>query len=179
MANSNDWLPGDIIAIRGRGWLADHICKATKSEVSHVGLVIGTHPVIVLEALLRVKTNPLARTIENSTSTWRIRDLAITEDVRERIVNDALYFSAEDYGFADLLLQLLDALMRTRFFTGKVGRLFLRRFPICSFVVAEAYANAGTTFGVDPFGVDPWSATPGDIAAFCRARPDQYEMRQI
>lgn len=52
--------PGHILAVRGKGFFARGILAATENTVSHFGMVTGTEPfVIVIEALLRVKTRPI------------------------------------------------------------------------------------------------------------------------
>ena len=152
---------GDIIAIRGSGWLPDNICKATHSEVSHVGLVIGTSPTIVIEALWRVKTNPIAVTINNAEKVWCIRYPNLTDKNRVDLVQAALKFSADDYGGFDLVLQLADAAFKTKWFTENIGKTFLNHFPICSFLVAAAYRQIGITFSSTD-----WSVTPSDIMNF-------------
>jgi hypothetical protein len=45
-----------------------------------------------------------------------------------------------------------------------------RRYPICSWVVAESFGKAGKHFGVEP-----GAASPDDIWDFIEARPDLYE----
>lgn len=152
--------PGDIVAIRGRGWLADHICQLTKSPVSHVGLVISATPPVVIEALKRVKTNHLDTTIQDCDKAYLFSWTGLSDGLRDEIVYKALRMSAESYGYFDLVSQMFDSVLHTRMFT-RLNWWWLKRFPICSFLVAESYS------GLIDFGVPEYSITPGDIYNFC------------
>jgi hypothetical protein len=165
---------GDIVGVRGSGWLADHICVATKGRISHVGLVISTTPVLVIEALMRVKTNPWTATIAGAQSWHLYRPKTLTQQQIKAVIYRAVGFTAESYGFLDIGLQGLDAITRSRFFTGHLaGLLWLRSHPICSYVVAKSFDDAlHLRFGVA--GDD--SITPADIDVFCVSHPELYEV---
>lgn len=169
-----DFQVGDIIAIRQLGWLADNICEATHSEVSHVGLIIGVNPIIVIEALLRTKTNLLDITLTDAQKAWCIRYSNLNEKDKNQLVKSALKFSADDYGWPDLILQLGDATFKTRWFTHTIGKAFLNHFPICSFIVGEAYDSIGINFSVTD-----WSVTPGDIMNYAIKNIERFTVRRI
>lgn len=163
--------PGDIVGVRGVGWLSDGIIKAEygnnppANAISHVGIVIGANPPTVIEALNRVMTRPLSVTIADAAKAFILHDRLLTDEQRAAIVEKACTFSADDYGYADLLAQLLDAQFGTFWFTDRMSWL-LRHWPICSYVVAASYHVA-----VQDFGVTDASCKPSDIMDYAVTRP--------
>lgn len=109
---------GDILAVRGKGFFARGILAATGNTVSHVGMVTGTEPfVVIIEALLAVKTRPIAESMADAEAAYLLQDISISTDQREAIVRRALKFSAADYGWADIIFHLANAIFRTTWFT--------------------------------------------------------------
>lgn len=192
--------PGDIIAIRGSSWISDSIIAAEYGQVqiipyqavSHVGLLIegGSIPVVI-EALSRVKTNALAITIANCRKAFIIRDKSLTLAQRQAIVNKALTFSADDYGYLDIIAQLIDCKFKTLWFTNHLSRL-LNRYPICSYVVAAAYsvlnmmkfytvnlvATAHSNAGFN-FGVDSANCKPSDIMNYALKHSEIFDVHEL
>jgi hypothetical protein len=147
---------GDIILVRGRAALSEGILKATNGHVSHAAAVIGTNPPICIEALTRVRTNPLHVTIGAAEAAYLVTDDSLTDAQREAIVYAALTFSAEDYNYIDLALQGLDSLAHSDWFTHILAHDFLDRWPICSYVVSKAYEKGiGRTFGKPADSITP------------------------
>ena len=109
--------PADIVAVRGTGRFAAGILKATGDTVSHVGLVIGIDPPLVIEALTRVRTNPLATTIAGAERAYILHDKSLSAWERRKIVDTAVRFSADGYNWGDIVLQGMDAVARTTWFT--------------------------------------------------------------
>lgn len=155
-------LPGDIIAVRGVGWLADGIVKAEYGKippanaVSHVGIVTTSdfYDVQVTEALTRVETHDIQVTLAACQSAWIVQHLHLTTAQRLKIVNAALSFSGRDYGYFDLLLQGTDALTGSTWWTDNLA-WWLKRWPICSYVAAAAYDTVGVLFGPQTTSVKP------------------------
>jgi hypothetical protein len=167
--------PCDILAVRGHGFFSEGILRATGGSVSHVGLVIATSPVpLVIEALWRVKTRPLWRSIEDAVAAYLLHPLNVTTDQQVLIVEDACNLSAAGYGWWDIGLQVADAAFRTTAFTDH-ALWGLKNHPICSFLCAQAYGNAGLTFGMKL----AQSITPADIFAFAVGNPDKYVVETI
>lgn len=167
--------PGDIVAIRGAGWLSDGIAKAEypngepAQSATHVGLFISGDPYpIVIEALTRVKTNPLYITTSQALEAYALHDISLTERQRETIIAKACTFSADDYGYLDLIAQRLDATFSTTWWTDRMAGL-LSHWPICSYVVGAAYAAIGLNFGVDTASV-----RPSDVLSFALSNPKIY-----
>jgi len=164
---------GDILAVRGRGWLSEHILAATNGDVSHVGMLVGAEPPIVIEALARVATRPLEVSIAGAAKAYILHDTSLTPEQRITLVNEATGQTAKDYGYVDLALQLGDALTHTRWFTTNLTHGWLDHFPICSYLVAEAYHSLGLDFGVRDV-----STTPQDIFHFAKTHK-QFSVLEI
>lgn len=172
--------PGDILAVRGAGWLSDGIAKAeygdnepTKSA-THVGIFVAGSPnPVVIEALSRVKTNPLFVSISGAYHAYALHDSTLNDLQRLKVINKAMTFSADDYGYIDLISQWLDARFKTNWWTDKMAGL-LSHFPICSYVVGAAYDEIGLDFGIPSA-----SLRPSDILRFALAHPTTYSVTQL
>jgi hypothetical protein len=167
--------PGDILAVRGKGFLARGILAATDDTVSHVGMVVGDKPVIIIEALLRVVTRPIEESVSDAEAAYLLQDLSLSAQQRAEIVKRAREFSAADYGWTDILLQLGNAVFRTTWFTDHLTFGLLDHFPICSYLVAESYETIGLTFGKK----EDESITPADIYNFARRHPTIYTVTKL
>ena len=143
-------------------------------SATHVGLCVSGDPFpVVIEALSRVKTNPLYVTISQALHAYALHDISLTDEQRHTIVSKALSFSADDYGYLDLLAQRLDATFSTTWWTDRMAGL-LNHFPICSYVVGAAYGEIGLNFGIDTASV-----RPSDILTFALAHPEIYTVTKI
>lgn len=160
---------GDILAVRGTGFLSKGILRLTGNTVSHVGLVISDNPVVlVLEALNRVKTDTIEESLKDVENAYLFRPLNVDETDINTIIRAASKASTNSYGWFSLGLQLADILFRTRLFT---DHIYNDRHPICSYLVAEAYGAAGLTFGKLLYQ----SITPADIFNFAKINSDKYQ----
>ena len=156
--------PGDIFLTRGTGILGCLIRFFTRSigekrtEVNHVGIVIGEGDLknaVVVEALIKVKKHKLWSEYgppkKDKVAIFRPNNL--TDAEIKKIVKRANEQVGKKYGFFKLFAHLLDWM----FF----GVYFFRRlvneekYPICSWLVADAYAAAGKNFGVKPGQAQP------------------------
>jgi hypothetical protein len=63
----------------------------------------------------------------------------------------------------------MDRLIGGKYFFRRLGRV--KRYPICSFLVADAYQ----AYGYD-FGVSVYAAQPDDIWDYVTENPDIYEV---
>jgi len=162
--------PGDIMGLRGSGWISDQICELTRPsspiiwegvaiEWSHVGIVTAVAPFVqVTEALTKVRTRPIDVSIAEAEFAWIAQLGALTDQQRAMLARKALSFSADDYGYADIGLQALDSVTRSRWFTQHFAE---RRFPICSMLDALDYDSIGIRLGISAS-----SATPNDLARY-------------
>ncbi len=166
------------MAVTGTGLLARAIIWLTRAPISHVGLVVGAEPPLVMEALWRVKTRPLWVSIADTRAAYLLKPVRLGPTARSRIVVRACRFSAESYGFLKLFLQFLDALAgriirrRVTYFTDALGWISGR--PICSYEVGEAYKADGLDFGVPARSV-----TPADIWEFAHQHKDAYQIVRL
>lgn len=168
---------GDVVLVEGAGWLSSAIRHMTTepgegpTRFSHVAMVLappimGTRNVFtstLIEALAGgVKVRELEAYIGKRYEVWRHYD----GDLAGRAAVHALQREGQRYGYTKLALHLLDwALVRNRW------RLFRRassvdKWPICSYLVADAYSDAGFTWYDAPRGAElnPHVATPDDLA---------------
>lgn len=174
---------GDILAIRGRGWLADGIVKIeynnrpNQYSVSHVGLFLSRGNAneipIVIEALNRVKTNLLRESINDAEHAFVLHNLSLLDWQRSSIIETACKFSTYDYGYLDLGAQWFDAVLKTSWWTNQLAN-YLSHRPICSYVVSASYASARLNFAIEDC-----SCKPNDIMFFALTHPEIYQVTQI
>jgi hypothetical protein len=151
--------PGDMILVRGKGWLARGILKATGCEhdgPSHLAVAINDHECI--EALTRVTRNPLTTTLKGCERAWVLSFTNLSDAERERIDHVALAMEGLSYGYVEIGLQLADSIFRTTWFTDRWSSN-INRHPICSYVGARAY---DVVLG-QKFDKEDQSVTPGDV----------------
>lgn len=165
---------GDILAIAGSSWLSAGIIRATGGPCSHVGLLLSVDPPIVIEALSRVKTNPLDVSIAHARRAWILHDKSLTADQRRAIMYAACAMSADDYGYLDIAAQGLDALFKTTWPTDHMG-WYLKYRRICSYVVARGYEAIQFRFGKKT----DESVSPADVYGFAEANPTIFDINEI
>jgi len=171
--------PGDIFLTCSTSWLGRAIRFCTRSfgekrsRVNHVGVVVQAGDVqtaVVVEALIRVRKHRLWKQYgpprTDHVALYRATNL--TSDDIDSIVAKAVEQVGRPYGFGKIIAHLLDWLL-----TG--AYVFRRltsdsRYPICSWLVAHAYAAADKHFGVSPGAADP-----DDIWDFVNKKPGYYE----
>ncbi|MBA7517704.1 hypothetical protein ES705_09758 [subsurface metagenome] len=182
---------GDIFLTRGSSFISRAIRFFTRSigekrtKVNHVGLVVQRgkfKTAIAVEALCKVMCHKLWTQYgpprKDCVAVYRATNLT-AEQVKD-IVVEAEKQVGKKYGFLMIAAHFKDWLLGRM-----VGWLFgwqfsdvylLRRFisgnkyPICSWVVADAFAEVGKDFGVK-VGM----ATPDDIWDFIQNNPDKYK----
>jgi len=170
---------GDVFLTRGAGLLSRLIRVCTRSfgerrtKVNHVGIVVeagGIHDAVVVEALLTVRRHTLwsryGTPKKEHVAVYRPKnvppaDIAI-------IVAEAEEQVGKRYGFGKIIAHFLDWLLTGAYVFRRLTQD--GRYPICSWLVAHAYAKAGFTFGVAP-----GAANPDDIWDFVNAMPEYYE----
>jgi hypothetical protein len=172
--------PGDIFLTRGCGCISKAIRYITRSvgekqtKVNHVGLVVQRGDIksaIVVEALSKVMRHTLWSQYggppkKDFVAVYRATNLT-AEQVKD-IVAEAGKHVGKKYGTYMIVAHFFDWLL--------LGVYFFRRlipgnkYPICSWVVADAFANAGKDFGVE-VGM----ATPDDIWDFIEKNPAKYK----
>lgn len=169
--------PGDIVFTRGKSLLSRLIrwgsqsIGESKTEVNHVGIITGYGSLLttqVTEALWRVRTHRLwdkyAGT-NTEVAVFRANNLELAE--RVSIARIALNFTDRKYGWWKLILHFADKALNGAYFFRRLASI--KKYPICSFLVAEAYGRRGYDFGVEV-----GEAQPDDIWDYC-VNSDNYD----
>jgi hypothetical protein len=144
--------PGDVFLTRGTGLLSRLIRVCTqsfgekRSKVNHVGVVVeegSIQTAVVVEALIKVRKHLL----------WKTYGPPKKDHV-------AVY-RAKNLKPEEIEIIVAEA-------NNQVGRPY--GYPICSWLVAHSYSQAGKHFGVAPGAADP-----DDIWDFAVKQTDIYE----
>ncbi len=170
----------DIFLARGTSWLGGAIRFVTRTvgesrtQVNHVGLIVEDGPltdVDMVEAVSTVKRHGLwAKYGPPSTDSVAIyRPMNLTDEQIDLIANEALRQVGKSYGYFKAVAHFLDWVLLGAYVFRRMARS--ERYPICSWLVADAFKKAGKHFGVAP-----GAASPDDIWDFIQAHPDIYEM---
>lgn len=172
---------GDVFLTKGNGFVSRAIRFFTRAigekrtKVNHVGLVVEGEEIktaFVVEAVSHVKRRRLwsgyGPPKKDSVAIYRATNL--TQDEVNTIVARAESHVGKKYGYLMIVAHFMDWLL--------LGAYVFRRlvpgdnYPICSWVVADAFGKASKDFGVEV-----GAATPDDIWDFIVARkPGRYEM---
>lgn len=161
--------PGDLVLVRGDGWISSAIRFFTRrfgesrSRVSHVGVIVDNRTIV--EALRTAVRRPFVAAYAGS-------ELAIYRPIHlhrvAEVVAKAESYVGREYGYLKILAHSLDWALQ--------GTYFFRRFtnsdayPICSWLVAHAYAAGGVAFGVAP-----GAASPDDCWDYVTQHPEEFQ----
>ena len=171
--------PGDVFLTRGTSLLSRAIRVCTRSfgekrsKVNHVGIVVtggGIQNAVVVEALSKVRMHKLwkqyAPPKKDHVAVYRSKNVSPEE--MEIIVATAKRQVNKTYGYFKIVAHFLDWCLSGIYFF----RWFARNgnYPICSWLVAHAYGEAGYDFGVPRE-----AANPDDIWDFVNDHPNYYE----
>ena len=172
--------PADIFLTRRGGigswairFFTRHIGES-RTEVSHVGVVVeggSLERAVVVESRGRAKRHLLFRQYgrKRKTDVAIYRPLHLSYEDREVIVRAAERYVGKEYSYFKILLHLADWVLQGAYVFRRLGGI--NDYPMCSWLVAHAFAKAGETFGVPP-----GAASPDDIWDYVTAHPEKYEM---
>ncbi len=170
----------DVFLTRSRtplGWAIRLFTRGfgeSRTKVNHVGIVVedGTvEEAIGVEALRTVKRHTLWSNYGpgSSSDITVFRPLNLSEEEKTLIVSMAVGYVGRKYGYLMIAAHFLDwFLLGVYLFRRLVPG---ERYPICSWLVAHAFAQAGKDFGVDA-----GMASPDDIWDFVTSNPDTYRV---
>lgn len=156
--------PGDIILTHGDWWISKSIRWMTKGKKedktikNHAG--IGINKDTYVEALWTTKRNTYDYLLNlNDTNIEIWRNETFTDEELEKISLKAVEYVGSVYGVSKIALHALDGLLSKLFrddiyLFRRLG--FIKRYPICSWVVAYAYDEIGYIFN----NKDPKFVTP-------------------
>jgi hypothetical protein len=169
--------PGDVVLTRSgglTGWairLFTRRIGESRTKASHTGIIVEGGPLesaVIVEALARVKRHRLwVRYARGNHEVAVFRPLNLTPEEVAKIVAKAETYVGRRYGYGKIFAHWLDWLLQGAYVFRRLARE--DRYPICSWVVAYAFADAGKHFDVDP-----GAATPDDIWDFVTGNPDKY-----
>ena len=174
-------LPGDIVFTHGNAFINRAIRFFTRrigegrSKVDHVALVVvggSLEQAVIVEALRTVERHRLVDEyggLEHKLAIYRPTRLA--RDKIQGIVAKAESYVGRDYGYGKIVLHALDWVLQGAYVFRRLGRM--DDYPICSWLVAHAYGEAGVHFGVDPGAASPddiWDYVTGQRGDFVRVR---------
>ena len=175
---------GDVFLTRGNSFISRVIRFFTRgigekrTEVNHVGLVVEAGELsaaVVVEALSRVKRHRLLARYgpprKDSVAVYRATNL--TPEEVSTIVATAEKQVGKKYGWLMIAAHFLDWLLLGAYVFRRMVRG--RKYPICSWLVAYSFSQAGKHFGVEP-----GEAAPDHIWDYIEQHPGRYtEVRPL
>jgi hypothetical protein len=170
--------PGDVFLTRGRGLLSRAVQIFTRSigekrtVVNHVGIVVeeGTiRTAYVVEALIKVRRHPLWQ--QYGPPSNKLVAVYRPENLDEEEIGKVVAYARKQVGRPYAVYKLLAHLADWILCGAYVFRWLVREddYPICSWLVAHAFKQAGKDFGVPE-----WVAQPDDIWDFIQEQPEKY-----
>jgi Permuted papain-like amidase enzyme, YaeF/YiiX, C92 family len=172
-------LPGDIFLTQGNSRISRLIRFFSRNkgeaatQVNHTGIVVkGGTPdqAVIVEASSKVLKHSMNGYYNSkNTKVAVFRPKNISPATIDTIVYRAEKYVGMKYGYIKIVAHFLDWCLGGVYFFRRFA--FMDKYPICSWVVAYAYADSGYTFGVEPGG-----CSPDDIWDFCLFNADKYEM---
>jgi hypothetical protein len=169
--------PGDVVLTRSGGIVGWAIRLFTRSigesrtKASHTGIIVEGGPLdgaVIVEALATVKRHPLwGRYAGANHAVAVFRPVNLADADLAKVVAKAETYVGRRYGYLKLLAHWADWVLQGAYVFRRLTNQ--DRYPICSWVVAYAFAEAGRHFGVEP-----GAATPDDIWDFVTANPHVY-----
>ncbi|MEA2023600.1 MAG: hypothetical protein U9N79_04835 [Actinomycetota bacterium] len=169
--------PCDVFLTRGAGFVSRAIRVFTRrfgesrTKVNHVGIIVGEGTMVTamaIEALVKVRKHPLgryARKLDTAVAVYR--PINLTEGEETAIVAKALSYEGDKYGIVKIAAHFVDWTLQGAYVFRRLTRM--DDYPICSWLVAHAFASGGKDFGCEP-----GAATPDDIWDFVTTNPDKY-----
>ena len=169
--------PGDIFLTRGRGFVSRAIRFFTRhigesrTKVNHVGLVVQGGPIeqaVVVEALRNVERHCLIDEYGGADDQVAIyRPTKLSRAELQRVVALANGYVGRGYGYGKIALHALDWVFQGAYVFRRLGQM--DDYPICSWLVAQAYSGVGVHFGVDA-----GAATPDDIWDYVTTHHNEF-----
>ncbi|MCD4690143.1 hypothetical protein K8S17_01635 [bacterium] len=172
----------DVFLTRGPGFVSRMIRFVTRTigesrtQVNHVGIVVEDgllREVAIVEALSKVRRRGLWEAYGPPRKDWVAvyRPINLTEAEVTIVVTEAEmhWKKGHTYGYVKAVCHFLDWLLLGAYVFRRLARS--KRYPICSWLVADAFKEAGKYFGVPP-----GAASPDDIWDFIQSNPDVYEV---
>jgi len=171
-------LPGDIFLTRGHGFVSRAIRFFTRhlgesrTKVNHVGLVVLTgslRDAVVVEALHKVQRHRLWDEYGDTDDEVAVyRPIGLLRTELQKVVVVANGMVGRDYGYGKIVLHALDWALQGAYVFRRLGQM--EDYPICSWLVANAFGTVGVHFGVQP-----GAASPDDIWDHVTSSPREFQ----
>jgi len=176
-------LAGDIIFTQSPTFLGRLIRRFTrqkgedKTEAGHCGMVTSRGKFLsnkfpsafIVEALNKVAYHSMYKAFVGTKIKVLIyRPIGLTFDQKYEIVRYTENYIGATYGYGKLILHFFDWMLGNRQIFRRL--MVLQKYPICSYLVAKAYASIDKDFGIKAK-----FASPDDICDFCQTHPKKYE----
>lgn len=154
---------GDVFLTQGNSFVSKAIRFLTRdkgesrTEVNHVGVVTvdGTdRTAIIVEASSKVVRRPMnAYFMSKHTKVAIYRYGLLTDAEEDAVVNYSESMVGAKYGYVKILAHFLDWCIGGVYFFRRFAQM--ERYPICSWIVAYAYQDAGLGFGIEANAASP------------------------
>jgi len=178
MKNNTILRPGDIIFTQDKALLGKLIRFCTRSigesktEVNHTAIAVrkGTlDKANIIEALWEVKKHTIVANygMPTKVKVAIYRPINLLKKDIKKIVDYAEKQVGKKYGVGKIITSFLDWICQGKYVFRRLTSS--EEYPICSFLVAHCYSQAGKDFGVNPN-----AATPDDIWDFVNKNIDKY-----
>jgi hypothetical protein len=166
-----DLKPGDLILSRTDKWLSKAIrffssLQSGHARFSHSAMYIGNG--LLIEALVRVRINPITKYDDQEVVVWRLKDYDDSE--RLEVAQYAMLLAGDSYGWLKIPLFALDSVStfvlkcfkkdkQVYFFTRTFG---LKSFRVCSILWAYCWKEIAKHIFNSPEGKEivPKSQSP-------------------
>ena len=159
----------DVVIVRSTGVISRLIQFFTRkwgeppSQATHVGIIAagyGKDDAYIIEAIHHVVVRKLSEAYSDLDIQIAIyRPTNLTPEQIGVIVDRAFTHVGEKYGYLKIIAHALDWIFNGSYVFRRL--IFLPNYPICSYLVADAFRAAGLDFGVKV-----GAASPDDIHDF-------------
>lgn len=169
--------PGDIFLTRGTSlqsqlirFFSRHIGES-RTLVNHVGIVVeegDEYTAMVVEARSRVLRHTMGEAYAGTSHSVAVYRPVTSERLRGYIARSAEEYVGRPYGWLKIGLHALDWALLGAYAFRRLGKMDY--YPICSYLVADACADAGVHFGMSKD-----RAEPDDILDWILYHPTNFE----
>lgn len=172
-------IPGDVFFTQGTSWFSRAIRFFTRlpgeppTLVNHVGVIVSSgYAPWEVEALSRVRRRQLRVAYGGKRMNVAIYRMDMSRTSQEKIMRKADSYVGRKYGYGKIVAHFLDWCIGGQYFFRRLAQM--DNYPICSWVVAYAYQEAGFSFGLDPS-----SASPDDIWDYVTNHEDWHCVKEL
>lgn len=155
--------PGDVFLTQGSSFVSRAIRFLTRdkgesrTEVNHVGVVTAhgsERTATIVEASSKVVRRRMESYFGSKNTKVAIYRYSLLNDIEERqVVRAANDYVGAKYGYLKIVAHFLDWCLGGVYFFRRFAQM--DNYPICSWLVAYAYQDAGLGFGIEANAASP------------------------